>query len=139
GQFAGARAVTRLSRTSQNALGGGAGGGIPGVGGSLSASASQATSQGLIDFIDLNGDRFPDIIANGHVQYTLPTGGLESTASSPSNLSSKVRQSAELQLNFGIGGSTAFALKSSTDGLTKLGWSGNQMASLGLSGNISEG
>jgi RHS repeat-associated protein len=140
GQFAGARGVTRLSRTSQNCVGAGINGGVPGVGGNLSASVSLGASQGLVDFIDLNGDRFPDIVANGHVQYSLPTGGLENSASSPQGLSSKVRESTELQGNFGVGGSAAFSLKSSTDaGLTRLGWSGNQMATLGMSGNISEG
>lgn len=52
---AGARAVSRLSRTSQTAIGGGIS--------YLSGSVSDGSSGSELDYLDLNGDRFPDIVA----------------------------------------------------------------------------
>jgi len=39
-------------------------------------SRSNNEDRTLTEFMDLNGDRFPDIIGEVNVQYTLPTGGL---------------------------------------------------------------
>jgi RHS repeat-associated protein len=43
--------------------------------GPLSGSFGVGPSFGLLDYADLNGDGFPDIVAPGYVQYTGPRGG----------------------------------------------------------------
>ncbi len=43
--------------------------------GPASVSAGAAPSFGLLDYMDLNGDGFPDIVAPGYVKYTNPRGG----------------------------------------------------------------
>jgi len=88
GSFAGARAVSRLSRTNQVANS---------IGVSfLSGSISNGNSGAEVDFLDMNGDRFPDVLGQSGIQYTQMTGGLDSNTS-------------------------------------------NQMASLGISANITDG
>ena len=60
--------VTSLSFT--------AGAGIGGIGGS--ASVSNSTSKSLTDFMDMNGDRYPDVVGQQLIQYTDARGGLSS-------------------------------------------------------------
>ena len=69
--------VTRLSRSTQTATGIGAGFG--GVNASRS-EVNDAESVGLVDYLDLNGDGFPDVVGYGGVQYTASDGRLNSTA-----------------------------------------------------------
>ncbi|MER6591182.1 SpvB/TcaC N-terminal domain-containing protein [Micromonospora purpureochromogenes] len=73
--FAGATAVPRLSRSQQVSLTGSVGGGIGSIGGSLATG----DSTGQVDFLDLNGDQFPDVVGAGAVQYTDPDGALGDT------------------------------------------------------------
>jgi RHS repeat-associated protein len=68
-------AVPRVSRSQQVSLSGGVSGGIGNLGGSIATG----DSTGEIDFIDMNGDRFPDVVSSGGVQYTDPTGALGAT------------------------------------------------------------
>ncbi len=49
--------------------------------GSLIVSASKGQSESLVDFQDMNGDAYPDVIGGGGVQYTAPTGELNGGAS----------------------------------------------------------
>jgi hypothetical protein len=51
------------------------------LGASLSDSRSETSS--TIDMIDLNGDGFPDLIANGAVTYSDPSGNVRCADSSP--------------------------------------------------------
>jgi RHS repeat-associated protein len=46
--------------------------------GPASASFGTGPSFGLVDYTDLNGDGFPDIVAPGYVKYTGPRGGFTS-------------------------------------------------------------
>src|SRR5262249_24074989 len=48
-----------------------------GLGGAVGGSYAWGNSKGLSDFVDLNGDQFPDIVGVGGAQYTTPRGGLE--------------------------------------------------------------
>jgi RHS repeat-associated protein len=67
--FATAAAVPRISRNNQNALGGGF---------FISISTANSNNRALLDFMDLNGDRYPDVVSSeGFVQYTRPTGRLD--------------------------------------------------------------
>ena len=54
--------------------------------GPLGASFGVSPSFGLVDFEDMNGDGYPDIINPSSVQYTTPRGGLEDTTKNPGNL-----------------------------------------------------
>ena len=54
--------------------------------GPLGASFGVAPSFGLVDFEDMNGDGYPDIINPSSVQYTTPRGGLETTTRNPSEV-----------------------------------------------------
>ena len=44
----------------------------------LTYSTTRTTTDGRIDLMDLNGDRYPDIISGSGVQYTLPNGSMAS-------------------------------------------------------------
>jgi len=63
--FADASSVSRIGRSSQDAVGVGPG------------SIADGNSTGELDFMDMNGDSFPDVVGNGRIQYTKMTGGLE--------------------------------------------------------------
>ena len=135
--FAGGRAVNRLSRTSQTAVGGGVS--------LLSGSISSGTSYGEVDYLDMNGDRFPDIVGNGHVQYTTMVGGLEDTNRAIPGLD-RVRESDDSAKNIGVGGSPATfkanargEVDTSGKGSPRDNNTGSQMVSLGLSGDLGEG
>ncbi|HEX6287738.1 MAG TPA: SpvB/TcaC N-terminal domain-containing protein [Herpetosiphonaceae bacterium] len=134
---AGARAVSRLSRTKQTAIGGGVS--------FLDGSISTGTSGSELDYLDLNGDRFPDIVANGRAQYTTPTGGLE-----PQNRAlpgmSLPRGSSESARNIGIGGNPAHFKADArgevnTSGQTapRGNTTGSQMVQLGFGGSLGDG
>ncbi|HSK26622.1 MAG TPA: SpvB/TcaC N-terminal domain-containing protein [Jiangellales bacterium] len=43
--------------------------------GAASLQFAAGPSFGLLDYVDLNGDSFPDVVAPGYVQYTGPRGG----------------------------------------------------------------
>ncbi|OQP48072.1 hypothetical protein A4H97_30020 [Niastella yeongjuensis] len=68
----GSPAVDKVSRIKSLSFTVGASAG--GVGGS--ASVSTSTSKTLTDFMDLNGDQYPDIIGEKQIQYTDARGGL---------------------------------------------------------------
>jgi RHS repeat-associated protein len=76
--LADATAVPRLSRSQQISLTGSVGGGVGNLGGSIATG----DSTGQVDFVDLNGDQFPDVVGADGIQYSDPTGGLGSTRGS---------------------------------------------------------
>jgi len=63
-QFAGQSAPSRMSRSRNTSA-------------SIGISASTGNSESKLEFLDLNGDRFPDVISNGGSQFTRAVGGLE--------------------------------------------------------------
>lgn len=135
--FAGARAVDRLTSASQTSVGGGVS--------FLSGSISDGSTKSQVDFIDLNGDRFPDIVSSGQVQYTTATGGLQPARQAVPGLG-MVRGSTAQAVNVGVGGSPAafFANGKSnvdTDGKVqpRSNTTGTQMQPLGLSLNLGYG
>jgi RHS repeat-associated protein len=67
-QIAGAAAVPRISRSQNTAAGAGA---VP-----FSISDAEGESHSLLDFLDMNGDGFPDVVAPARIQYTSPLGTL---------------------------------------------------------------
>jgi RHS repeat-associated protein len=136
GDFGG-RAVTRLSHTSQVAIGAGV---IL-----LSGSASVGDSYGTIEFLDMNGDRFPDVVGDGRIQYTDMTGGLEISNRVIDGLG-KPLSSDNFAWNFGMGGNGAFFESDSTGAVDTPGKgqpqganTGSQMATLGFSESLGQG
>jgi RHS repeat-associated protein len=77
-ELAGATGVARRARTQQISTTFGVD--IPGLG--AGASLAKGTSSGQVDFLDLNGDRFPDVVGSAGVQYSDPRGGLGGTRGS---------------------------------------------------------
>ena len=86
-----------------------AGGGSVGPIGA-SASASFNTTENILDVFDLNGDRYPDIVKRDMIQYTVATGGLESSARD-NNLESHTAHS----FAFGASTSVGFVFSSATN------------------------
>ncbi|UCD58248.1 MAG: sugar-binding protein, partial [Candidatus Hydrogenedentota bacterium] len=77
--------------------------GTPGTGPKFAGSKSLlAESQGILDFLDMNGDLFPDIVGPFVTQYTTMTGGLEQWGRVGIGRGF-VRQSTNNAWNFGIG------------------------------------
>lgn len=93
-----ARAVSRLSRTTQVAVTAGLG--------PLGFSGSTGPSTSEVDYLDMNGDRFPDVVGNGRVQYTNPDGSLTDGSTKPDGMTG-ARQSDSVAGNVSLGGSTA--------------------------------
>ncbi|PZR20391.1 MAG: hypothetical protein DI539_10955 [Flavobacterium psychrophilum] len=123
------------------------------IGASFGAGASvsksfDAESNSLTDYIDLNGDRYPDIVSTDKVQYTLRTGGLQAEVPSYSRVDgqggSQVVKSTNSNLGFAASGSYTMGGNSNTNtdgtGCSKprfIGFKGNSGA--GISGNFSNG
>ncbi|PKP00905.1 MAG: hypothetical protein CVU11_16780, partial [Bacteroidetes bacterium HGW-Bacteroidetes-6] len=42
----------------------------------LSYSHNSTSSKGMMDYTDLNGDRYPDVVGSKYVQYSTPQGGI---------------------------------------------------------------
>ena len=138
GEFAGGRAVERLSHASQTAVGGGVS--------FLSGSISNGGTTSDVDYLDLNGDHFPDIVGNGRVQYTTPTGALEAGNRVVPGLGGGPRDGPASALNVGVGGSPASftadgraQVDASGHAPPKGNTTGSQMTDLGLSGGLGKG
>lgn len=75
GNGSGARAINKIAKSTNYSFSVGAGGGF--------ISGSYGKSYGgmkvLTDFVDMNGDRYPDIVTEKKIQYTNALGGLSST------------------------------------------------------------
>lgn len=134
--FAGASAVDRTSRTSQLST-------TLGVG-PISGSLAKGKTVGRTDFIDLNGDRFPDVVGSGGIQYSDLNGGLGSTRGS---LGSNVRQSESTAYTVsGSGGSPARTSSTARGQVAPSGErnattanSGSEMPALGVGGSLGGG
>lgn len=75
----GKRAVNKIAVSTGKSfsIGGGVG---PAKDAGFSASGSYGKNEGqskvMVDFMDMNGDRYPDVVTPGRVQYSTPWGGL---------------------------------------------------------------
>ncbi len=98
-QLAGTPAVPRISRSRNTAVGGGAG--------PASFSMSDGKSRGLLDYLDMNGDGFPDVVSPERVQYTSPLGVLAELREVPSR---ELRITGSGSKTFGIGGNISSAI-----------------------------
>jgi RHS repeat-associated protein len=55
-------------------------GGLSAGPGSLGVTSAWATTTNVLDVMDMNGDRYPDLVTPTRIQYTGPYGGLEGTS-----------------------------------------------------------
>lgn len=134
--------VSRLSRTTQIAESAGAGTG--GISGSI--SNADGTSEALVDYLDMNGDGFPDVVGHGAIQYTSSHGSLGSgPACRSASMIDTLRSSTTSAQSIGLGGSSAEQIgnakgRAATTGTSPGNGAGNgtQMVSIGLSlsGNV---
>ena len=74
------------------------------IGPNLSLSLSLGSNTVQSDFLDLNGDRYPDIFAKKTVQYTMPWGGLEDATHCTGSDDRHVSQSLTYAFGLTIGG-----------------------------------
>jgi RHS repeat-associated protein len=88
------RAVTRVSITAPSAK-------LAFGLGPLGSSFGVSPSFGLVDYMDMNGDGFPDIITPNSVTYTTPRGGYLPSTKNPGNLAVS-NQDLTLSVNVGI-------------------------------------
>lgn len=136
GSLASAHAVPRMSRNQQISVTGSLGGGIGSVGGSVATG----TAKGVLDYLDLNGDSFPDVVGAGGVQFTDPTGTLGATRGDVPGGS--VRESGTRSGN-AAAGSAARTISTGSGhadppatGTANTSTAGNDMPPLGIGGNL---
>jgi RHS repeat-associated protein len=140
--FAGATGVTRVGHTTQISATFGAS--IPGIPIGAGASVAKGTSSGQVDFIDLNGDRFPDVVGSAGIQYSDMVGGLGSKRGS---LGGSVRESSSLA--YTVSANAGSPARTQTNGradaapagdkVANTAKSGSQMPSLGIGGSLGGG
>lgn len=132
---AGARAIVKLSRSDSTTYS------LSGGGGGLSGGASQTngTSQTLVDFMDMNGDRYPDVVGMDRIQYTAPFGGLSGQVETLSRLKiGSLSQNAKTHAEGGnLGGSLPLSKSTAinTLGDNAMKYSSNP-PSVGVSGSL---
>ncbi|WP_405543364.1 polymorphic toxin-type HINT domain-containing protein [Streptomyces phaeochromogenes] len=137
--LASVQAVPRISESQQISLTGSIGGGV----GSLGGSVASGTSQGVLDYLDMNGDGYPDIVGAAGVQYTDPTGVPGTTKGSVPG--GNVRESENVTGNASAG-SAARTITTGrghaappASGTANTSSSGNDMPPLGVGGNLGTG
>ena len=131
--FAGGRAVTKTSFDTGQSISLG----VSVVGGSVSFGQHR----GNIDYFDMNGDSFPDIVGDGRIHYTTMTGGLEPNNTAVPFMTGNVREGDSIGFTVGVGGNPTI-YKSKGDGTTDsknkkgptLNGRGTLKANLGISG-----
>ncbi|MGX7826194.1 SpvB/TcaC N-terminal domain-containing protein [Actinokineospora sp. 24-640] len=140
--LAGATGVARRARTQQVSTTFGAS--IPGlpIGGGASIAKGRGTGQ--VDFLDLNGDRFPDVVGAAGAQYSDMVGGLGATRGS---VGGDVRQSESLAYSVSANAGSPARTSSSargqdipTGGTTaNSAKAGTEMPTLGVGGTLGGG
>ena len=95
----GALRPTRESKSNEHSIAGGIGVSVA----TGTASRTTTTSEITQDIMDLNGDRFPDVIKGNNVTYSLPTGLLKTSSERPGF--SKHHEAESEAVGFTLGGS----------------------------------
>ncbi|SMD26223.1 SpvB/TcaC N-terminal domain-containing protein [Kibdelosporangium aridum] len=133
-------APARVSRSKQTSLTGSIGGDVGTAGGSVSFGDSSAE----VDYLDMNGDGFPDVVAGGRVQFSDETGVLTANRGTLPG-SNKVRESSNVSGNASAG-SAARTITTGRGHATppanstaNSAQSGNDMPPLGVGGSLGTG
>ncbi|MFS8201938.1 SpvB/TcaC N-terminal domain-containing protein [Streptomyces sp. CWNU-52B] len=136
GSLASVQAVPRISESEQLSLTGSLGGGVGG-------SIARGTSQGVLDYLDMNGDGYPDVVGSSGVQYTEPTGVLGATRGGVPG--GAVRESDTVSGNANAGSAARTVTTGRghaappASGTANTATSGNDMPPLGVGGNLGTG
>jgi YD repeat-containing protein len=77
-------------------------------------SISLGTSQSIADYMDMNGDRYPDLVISRYIQYTNPHGGLYSQASTNNNEHRKTGETTFESVGGSLGISYSFPERANT-------------------------
>jgi RHS repeat-associated protein len=141
-EFVGASAVSRVASTQQISTTLGAG--IPGIPIGAGASVARGSSTSEIDFLDLNGDRFPDVVGSGGIQYSDMNGGLGDTRGS---LGGNVRESETTAFTVSANAGSPARTASNANGQgapaadesANTAKSGSEMPGLGIGGSMGGG
>jgi len=80
-QGSGLTAASKIRKSSASSTWGGIGFIL-----SISGSSSKSSETTQLDMMDMNGDRYPDVLNENNVQYTYPSGALEPAARAAHNL-----------------------------------------------------
>jgi RHS repeat-associated protein len=142
----GQAAPVRWSQNTQTSISGGVA--VAGVDGSVSATAS--SSQSVMDFKDLNGDGYPDVIAGGqNVMFSPMIGGIDPKQPAIDVGPGKTEGTSGTEYSIGVGGTYASGTPNYHGDMGAKGGagaaggasgnSGLQMPSLGLGGNYETG
>ncbi|MFC5288550.1 SpvB/TcaC N-terminal domain-containing protein [Actinokineospora guangxiensis] len=140
--LAGATGVARRARTQQVSTTFGAS--LPGVPIGAGGSLAKGRSEGQVDFLDLNGDRFPDVVGAAGVQYSDMVGGLGSTRGS---VGGEVRRSESLAYSVSANAGSPARTSSSARGQdaptggtnANSAKAGTEMPALGVGGSLGGG
>jgi RHS repeat-associated protein len=98
------------------------------------AGVSEGANWSDVDFLDFNGDRYPDVVGGGKVQATWPNGGLSEQRYGV-GVFGRVRESKNTNININLGATTSRTVPGS-GGNTRS--QQTEMASLGGSGGRGE-
>jgi hypothetical protein len=108
-----------------------------GIGFVVNVSRNTSQARGLLDFVDLNGDRFPDIVSGGRIQYSDMLGGIGSrTGSLPG---SNVRESESEAYSIAPGGTVPKSIadaKASFNNRTPPARSNSMNSNFGFTGSL---
>jgi len=102
----------------------------------LNGSYSSSTSKTNLDMMDMNGDRFPDVLNEDNVQYTRPNGGLEATAYQAHGLGGSAGKGDAAGATLGGSFLKAESKDLLTDAAINEGYTAE--ASIGLSGSVNK-
>lgn len=101
-------------------------------------STSLGSTKQEYDFMDMNGDRHPDILSKDKIQYSLPTGGLEAAITEHSF--GQLHKSGHNSVGFSLGGTFPKSKPSANKEVPHGGDSSNEentsKTSAGISGNF---
>ncbi|MFJ7215540.1 SpvB/TcaC N-terminal domain-containing protein [Amycolatopsis sp. NPDC098790] len=141
--IAGATGVSRVARTQQVSTTFGAS--VPGIPIGAGASVARGRSAGQVDFLDLNGDRFPDVAGPAGIQYSDVTGGLGTTRGSLGTGSVRESDSTAFTASAGAGSPARTeangrgASAPSADRSATTAESGSELPNLGIGGGVGGG
>ncbi|WP_344850684.1 SpvB/TcaC N-terminal domain-containing protein, partial [Kribbella ginsengisoli] len=136
-EYAGATAVPRVSQSKTISLTGS----VAPPGGSLGGGVGRGTSTSLVDFMDLNGDGFPDVVGTNGIQYTDASGKLGAVIAALPDVGARKTSTASGNAGAGSAGRTlqtgAGTADASGTASAKTAKSGGDMPPLGLGLDLS--
>lgn len=133
------RGIEKMSESIGNSFSLGASVGPEGIGFGASGSYSYTigNSKVMTDFLDMNGDRYPDLVGKNKIQYTRANGGLEES-SLPQDFLDPIHKTKNSTFGITRGGSYVFSEKQADNNPKKFKLVVSQN-SAGVTGNIGLG